>query len=335
MDSNTWRDQNDSTEWIDPGTGADPLVPDTSDDGLLVPATVDVQPTFSMDFDLDTQSSWKDNEWVGAPIDEAVVSKEEASKMVADIFIEKYYAGAMFATDICKISWWLKKAGIEGGVADLAKPPGLHTSHYNRHMKNVLGLNDREGTLDTIRMPSSSAIDGSRVMFPLPVLHPHEVLNKEIADHPELKETLAGMVRGNKFPLLVTDHKVIKASGGKAQPTVLYIDGVPTTKHDGVLGFLMYFCISKRRHLVCVVRKARICKCGCRGRCSLFVIFSWLNWSMRAMAKGTYPSTDWMGKGFEDPVRKALGDFDLLYSAGNVAYKGDWMEYCSAYGFAN
>ena len=134
---------------------------------------------------------------------------------------------------------------------------------------------------------------------------------------------------------MVTDHSALKRSGGVAQPGVLYMDGVPTTNTDGVLGIWVYFKLSLERHLVAAVKKSCLCKCGCRHWCSLLVISSWLHWSMGLMATGTNATSDWLGGPLTCPIRIALATEPLLYCFALVAIKGDWAEYCSTFAFAN
>ena len=53
-------------------------------------------------------------------------------------------------------------------------------------------------------------------------------------------------------------------------PSALYVDHVgSTTKRDGVVGFFIYSLVTQRRHLRVAVRKSDLCRCGCRGWCSL------------------------------------------------------------------
>ena len=328
--------------WIDPNA-PQPYNPSIGADGSAsryncdpgMPMSVDGEPYFNADLELDQDAYWDNGEWKGGDFGESAhVSPEEASKFLSDIFIEKYNCGKMFATDVCKMAFWCKSGGMIGAVAELAKRPGLPTSHYNRHLKEVLGHNDKDGLIQYLKLPCSHAVDGSRTSIQLPVIHPHEVFNNEVAESPSLADALAEEVRLDRLPPLVTDHKVFKRSGGKAHPGTLYVDGVPTTKRDGVIGFWYCPLLSKRRHLCAVIAKKRMCKCGCRGWCSLFVIFSWLHWSFAAMAAGEHPLLDWCGAAFEDPIRVALAGTALLYSAALVAIKGDWMEYCTTFAFA-
>ena len=151
----------------------------------------------------------------------------------------------------------------------------------------------------------------------------------------KLDALLRGHVVAGTLPPVYTEHPVAVASSMQAQPLALYMDGVPTTKRDGVLGIWVYFLLSDERHLCCVIKKSRLCKCGCRGWHSLFKIFLWLAWSLLTMATGDQPFGTWDQESFTDAIRLGLVGSQLLFRAALCAIKGDWQEFCSTFGFAN
>ena len=277
---------------------------------------------------------WREHEWVG---DSDVASTaEEASLDLTNYLLEKLNSGKMFATDVCKIASWCEIGGMKGAIVTLAKRSGLPTSHYNRHLQKVQGLSGEGETLATLHIPSTDSSDGSRISYPLPVIPPFELLNREMAEEKaKLDEVLAAAIRDNLVPPVYTSHPVAVASQMKAHPLVLYMDGVPTTKRDGVLGIWLSFTLSPKRHLCCVLKKSRLCQCGCRGWCTLFVIFSWLNWSLVHCATGENPNTQWDGSAFTDHIRLGLVGTSLLFSACLCAIKGDWLEFTSSFAFSN
>ena len=287
------------------------------------------------DFIWDFHDTWKGDEWVGPDIASDVPTPEEAGARLTELLLEKFNSGKWLATDVCKTAYWAAHlGGVKGPVDELAKRPGLPSSHYSRHLKQVLGLVGNDETLQHLSILSSDSVDGSRINYALPVLPPHEMLNTEIADHPgTLATKLAEFVRDDKLPPVYMDHPVAKASGYTAQPIALYVDGVPTTNRDGVIGIWVYFMLSSQRHLVAVLKKSKLCKCGCLGWCTLFIVFSWLNWSFVCMATGEHPDTCWDGSPHEDFLRRGLVGTSLLFSACVCAIKGDWMEFCSTFWF--
>ena len=172
-------------------------------------------------------------------------------------------------------------------------------------------------------------------MLHVPVLNPHEELHKELIANPSLRESHDIMVAGNKFPAMYTDHPVAVASDHKALPIVAYLDGVPTVRKDGVLGIWVQFLMSPKRHLCYVMRKSRMCQCGCHGWCTMFTVFAWLLWSLMALATDTFPIAGVFGAPFiSDAIRMAAAGSSLGFICALVGIKGDWAEFCSAFGFA-
>ena len=335
--------------WVDPTMhmgGVDWV--DPTDDNVLSEEwseqTTQPEPLL-FDLEADQDSHWdhgrgggQSAEWIGAPVDCDDVSREDASRFLVDMVLDKYNNGKWFATDICKLAYWAEKGGMVGAITELSLRPGLSTSAYSKHVKKVVGIDMGHECLQWLQVPCSDSGDGSRTTMALPVINPHEVLNQEMGeDGGEIDSKLAQLVKDCMVPPVYTSHTVAIASGMKAQPGVLYVDGVPTTKKDGLLGFWVYFLLSRRkkRHLVCCIRKSRMCKCGCRGWCTLFVIFSWLNWSFVAAAAGINPSRTWDEQMFTDTIRLGTAGVELLYSLAMVAIKGDWMEFCSTFAFSN
>ena len=74
----------------------------------------------------------------------------------------------------------------------------------------------------------------------MPVLEPHMALCNEIADDPGIAIEHQRMVEQDLYPPLVTGNPIFKARSTAAYPTALYVDGLPTTKNNGVMGFWVY-----------------------------------------------------------------------------------------------
>ena len=218
-----------SSEWRDPSVLVPPSVPVSASPSVPVPPSVLVPPSVPellegyrreledcpellVDdegvFNVidETEQCWEGDEWVGHIPESATCSKEEAELYMSEYLLEKYNSGKWYATDVCKLAYFGKMGGMGGGVAALAKRPGLPTSHYNRHLKKLLGFETGSDVLDSLPLPSSDSGDGSRIEYRLPVIHPHEHLNNEMADHyEELTEKLAAARRDDLLPPCV--HK--------------------------------------------------------------------------------------------------------------------------------
>eukprot|EP00969_Alexandrium_andersonii_P070688 3120391-Alexandrium_andersonii.AAC.1 len=90
--------------------------------------------------------------------------------------------------------------------------------------------------------------------------------------------------------------------------------------------------ITGMRHICGIVRKAAVCRCGCRGWCTFWPLLRFLRWSFEALAAGTYPHTRHDGKPLQGSRGEKAGQ--QLRSKAAVLYcKGDWAEFCERFGF--
>jgi hypothetical protein len=326
-----------SSEWIDPmlqiGGNMPDLVPWEEWEPLVHDSVYVPDPGYNELFDY-----WDHPDDPDDPEPTTGPTAPEATQLLADFMIDKWCHGKMAAVDLCMMCFWMKAAGMSGLIAELAKMPKPNQRGKCRdHIRRKLGLDKETGRFDKLALPSSDKSDGSRITHNMYVLNPHDAINMEVADDPTIHDTLAQHVADGKLPPSYMEHPVARASGHKALPCFLYIDGVPTTKHDGVIGFWVYCAISLRRHLVAVLRKSRICQCGCSGWCSFYVMFLWLHWSFFSMADGTHPELTLFGqvRGVDDPIMAALAGTALLYSAAIIGIKCDWQELATTFGLSN
>ena len=129
--SSSWQDPH---EWVDPSAaGSNPSGPEALGHIQLEWVSDD-----TIGIDRDQYASWDGDTWVGDADESAEVSNEEAERNMVGILVDKLNSGKLHATDICKLCYWAKGFGAKYSVADLAKPPGLGSSGYNRHLEHVL-----------------------------------------------------------------------------------------------------------------------------------------------------------------------------------------------------
>ena len=109
----------------------------------------------------------------------------------------------------------------------------------------------------------------------------------------------------------------------------IYMDGVPTTRRDGVFGVWVRLLVSDKRHLCVVMQKSRLCRCGCRGWCTFFPIFHWLGCCCKAMGNGKFldarpDGQPWLPSDSERLIRVGL---QLAFIGACIYIKGDWAEF--------
>jgi len=265
--------------------------------------------------------------------DDAVGPLEAEQHLVA-FLIHSVMTGAMPAKTACIVCFWAKLAGLTGPVSTLALSPDTASlGHFSRKLRRAakIGADKRIIHIDC---PGHSKSTMSRVVHKLAVVPPHEVLSEEVATSSTLSSDLAAAVRDDAMPPQYMRHPIAIASGFTATCISMYVDALPTTKRDGLLGFWFYNKFSAKRHLCAVLRKSRTCICGCRGWCSLYAIFNFFAWSFLCYAEGVYPSLRWDGCDWGgDELRAALAG-NAIYSTGALCFlTGDWSDYCNTWGF--
>lgn len=120
-------------------------------------------------------------------------------------------------------------------------------------------------------------------------------------------------------------------------PVAIYLDGISLTRNDSILGVFVYSLVSMRRHLVAVLRKSFLCKCGCGGRCTMWPIFAIMRWSLQALAEGRRPLTKPDGQAWsaDDGARLTSAGGDMSVRACVVYLKADWAEFSKTLGLTS
>jgi hypothetical protein len=265
---------------------------------------------------------------------------EEAGLMFMEFLLSMHFSGHMSAKSLCVLCWWASRAGAMGLVSKYAFRPNASSGHFQRHVDSVNGhnLKEKKKSMCRVSVPRYTKHDAGRSVYELPVQCPHEVLCNEVLEDPSILERLATWTREGEWPPSYYDNDVVKKSAGKpVLPIVLYVDGVRTTRRDGVIGFWCYNLITMKRFLIALLRKSETCRCGCRGWCSIVPIFEMIRWSFQAFAQGVFPTTNWSGQHLsEDDGTRFLQAGKAMPCIGALTeIRGDWMEFVSTFGLAS
>lgn len=105
-------------------------------------------------------------------------------------------------------------------------------------------------------------------------------------------------------------------------------DSAPYTNKDGL--FLLLFSVisgvRRQKFWLCVFNKRRVCRCGCKGKCTFKVVFEMLAWSQKALILGKYPSTDHLGRPFpQGSWRAKMAGKSLKIRGGIIQKCADWQ----------
>ena len=148
---------------------------------------------------------------------------------------------------------------------------------------------------------------------------------------PNMYAMLADKSRLGLLPRCYYDHKLVKrAEDVIVLPLCLYVDGIQYTDRDNLISFYVHNVATDCRHLVVAIRKNDVCKCGCKGWCSIWGTHTFLRWTFRALAAGVWPDRKHDGHEWTDDYqfRASFANAPLGLTAVAVMVKSDWHEFC-------
>ena len=102
-------------------------------------------------------------------------NKLQASTELVDMLLQLYLSGAMTATSLSIMCYWIHHAGVEGHVRDLAFPPGRPSGRYKRHIDAALGVNSTDERLYELDVPGHSKHGVGRLVTKV-LVQPHHRL---------------------------------------------------------------------------------------------------------------------------------------------------------------
>ena len=242
---------------------------------------------------------------------------------------------ALAANHFCQILYWVGKCGVPE-AARWGFRPGAPSGHYARHLEPLLGHGRENPSLYQITVPGHHKHDLERTLHPVTVMPAHEQVADDLAGDATFRNRLAERRADRSLPPAYWEHPVVRDAGdAPVAPLAFYVDGVPYSQSDSVLGWWVINLISQRRYLVAVLRKRLLCKCGCKGWCTLYPFFALMRWSFDALARGVWPAerhdhAPWQPL---DSRRAERAGSPFHMRCACLFVKGDWSEYSSTLGF--
>jgi hypothetical protein len=236
-----------------------------------------------------------------------------------------YMERALSAAQFCVLMHLCSKCGVEQATP-LSFRPGAPTGHYQRHLNSVLEvLSDRTPLYD-LTVPSYSSEELCRSEYTMPVVPLHECVDELYSSSSTLRVKLKEKIENRELPRAYYEHKLVREHPEHTwYPITLFLDAVPYSDVDSVVGFWLVCMITGVRKLFCVLRKKILCVCGCRGWCSNRCVFAFLRWSLEALAIGEFPKcrhdfSSWLPS---DASRRDKAGTPLSDRACLVYIKGD------------
>ena len=191
---------------------------------------------------------------------------EDFENFLVDLFIHSAISANIFS----QIMWFASEAGIKE-AAKYGMKPGQHTSNYSKKIKTALGWYDRADFYH-LDLPGHSKHDLERSTQKCLVIPGFEQMQEDLENSATDRELWRERLRSpGGLPPSYYSHPVVQGAGGElVWPIAIYLDGVPYSLTDSVIGFWVHNLISGMRYLIGIIRKRNICQCGCRGWCTIW-----------------------------------------------------------------
>jgi hypothetical protein len=237
------------------------------------------------------------------------------------------------AGQFCSLMYLAGKAGVSAATR-YGKPPGTASGHFQRHLDPLLGTVRETDALYEASVPAQGKRDLSRSTHQFTMFAPHELLAADM-EQTGFRTRLAEFLDVDRMPPAYWQHSIVSSNPfSRVVPLALFIDGVPYSITDSVIGFWLICVATGKRYLFATLRKRLLCKCGCRGWCTLRAIFMVIVWSLTALAQGVFPTRRHDGEWKpSDDARARKGGQVMPYKAAVIYLKGDWCEFSTTLGF--
>ena len=142
-----------------------------------------------------------------------------------------------------------------------------------------------------LKVPTYARHLGERVSRDVSVLLAYEAINDEVIEDPTALARLQERQAASQLPPVYWEHPVVQEHGAEAvYPLAVYLDGIPFRKKNSVLAFVIINLITGTRFLAAVLRKSELCRCGCKGWCTLFTVWSYVRWNLEVLASKVFPT---------------------------------------------
>ena len=179
------------------------------------------------------------------------------------------------AKDCTTAMWFAFKAGVSE-AKEFKLSPDSQFGHCSRKLKSALGYSAKNSDLYEFELPGHCKYDLSRSLHTSYAIPFHEALARDLHRDVDCHRDLRALWDSRAFPPAYWEHPIVVAHPDRPTlPLAIYMDAVPHSLHDSVLGWWAVNLINDKRYFWGVCRKSEACKCGCRGWCIYYQFLRW------------------------------------------------------------
>ena len=177
-----------------------------------------------------------------------------------------------------------------------ASPHSLSRPRRQKVLDRVLPKGPK---VDTLQIPGIDRRTLRGCSTTIHFMPPHEAIAHEFSESemaPPETMTLPPCYHSNPVVQKARDN-----GDPLPQPLILFLDGVRYTamlagRSDSVLGIWVRSWATGKRHLCAALRVSNMCRCGCKGWCTIYPVLSACAFSFMNMATGVRPNFTFDGK---------------------------------------
>ena len=247
---------------------------------------------------------------------ELASSFESVGRQFRLYLLRRYLQGKMTGQDITTIAYYHTKSGgcgLEDLSLGLARKTG-HAEHVDFIIEKEFPLPD----LFEVPTPVYSKHSCRRICENVLVNLPTRIigLSAEATDFTDRHFKLLGSV--------CETHPVVGRARGRGtseehiRPVALYWDGVLYNKRHTFVGMCTHDIRRDARHVLWLVRKHEVCRCGCKGWCTFWPLLDVLRWDLNVGATGLHALVPQVS------TTIIVGVTPLGFFIAVVGFRGDW-----------
>ena len=230
------------------------------------------------------------------------------------------------ARQFCILMYKAGKAGLAETV-QYGLPPGRPSGHYNRKVKRKFKVIFRDTRTYRLKIPGRDKNVVGRVSRDFIVAPVWDQLDEDFRRDRGSKLVLEEFIADGNVPPIYDSHPVVLAHQHEAPvyPLSLFVDGVPYSHNDGVIGWWLINHVNKKRYFIGALRKKVVCQCGCKGWCTFYPIFVYIHYILKILADKIRPHSRHDGKpwGQDEVSFEAHAGEELLFRCAMLFFKGN------------